>query len=137
MQEKYVSNGRVIGCIMLHFKLGALIWWGSEDSQVSLTQSQKRESTRLHQPQGLLIIANFWNPKVTVGTIVILHVFDSLISRAHVNMLVVVYSLARIVYIKPKVGDIVIIRISTIFISIGSFDWTSQRNPFRQIGRRI
>ena len=137
MQEKYVSNGRVIGCIMLHFKLGALIWWGTEDSQVSLTQSQKRESTRLHQSQGLLIIANFWNPKATVGTIVILHVFDSLISRAHVNMLVVVYSLARIVYVKSKVGDIVIKIISTIFIGIGPFEWTSYRNPFRQLRRRI
>ena len=137
MQEKYVRDGRVIGCIMLRFKPGALIWWGTEDSQVSLTQSQKRESTRLHQSQGLLIIANFWNPKVTVGTIVILHVFDSLISRAHVNMLVVVYSLARIVYIKPKVGDIVIIRISTIYIGKGSFEWTSQRNPLGQLGRSI
>jgi uncharacterized Tic20 family protein len=132
MQEKNVSDGGVIGSIMLYCKPGTLIWWGTENSQVSMTQSQKRESTRFHQSQGLMILANFGKPKLTIGTIVILHVFDSRISRAHVNILVVVYSLTRIVYIQPKVGYIVICSICTIFNGIGSFEWTSHRNPLRR-----
>ena len=79
MQEKYVRDGRVIGCIMLHFKLGALIWWSTENCEVSMTQFQKRESTGFRKMQGLCVLANVCQPKLTVSAFVILQVFDNLI----------------------------------------------------------
>ena len=49
VQVKYVSDSGIIGCIMLHFKSGALIGRSTENSQVSVLQFQKRESTGLRQ----------------------------------------------------------------------------------------
>ena len=71
VQVKYVGDGGIIGRIMLHFKSGALIGGSAENSQVSVTQFQKRESTDIHQLQGLFILANFGQPKWTVGASVI------------------------------------------------------------------
>ena len=45
MQVENVGNGGVVWCIVLHSKAGALIWWSAENSEVSVTQFQKREST--------------------------------------------------------------------------------------------
>ena len=81
VQVKYVGDGGVIGRIMLHFEPGALVEWRAEYSQVSLAQLQKGESTDVHQMQGLVILANVGEPKLTVGAVVILEVFDGPIGR--------------------------------------------------------
>ena len=54
---------------------------GAENSQVSVTQFQKRESTDIYQLQGLVILANFVYPKLTVGAVVVLEVFYCPICR--------------------------------------------------------
>jgi len=96
-----------------------------------VTQSQKRESTRLHQSQGLIILANFRQPKLAVGTLVKLHIFDSCMCRVHVNILLVVNSLARILDIHAKIRNIIICDIFILSNDIGSFDWASEECPFR------
>ena len=37
MQMENVGDGGVVGCVMLHFKPSALVWWSAENSQVSMT----------------------------------------------------------------------------------------------------
>ena len=81
MQVKYVDDGGVIGCIMLHFQSGTLIRGGAEKSQVTVLQFQIRESTGFRQEQGLVILANFGEPKLTFGAFVILEVFVGPIGR--------------------------------------------------------
>ena len=81
VQVKYVDDGRVIGCIMPHFEPGALIRGRAENSQVPVTQSQIGESAGFRQQQGLVILANVGEPKLTVGALVILEVFDGPIGR--------------------------------------------------------
>jgi hypothetical protein len=66
---------------MLHFEPGALIWGRAENSEVPVTQYQIGESTGLRQQQGLVILANVGEPKLTVGAFVILEVFDGPIGR--------------------------------------------------------
>jgi len=81
VQVKYVGDGGVIGRIMLHFEPGALIWGRAENSEVPLTQYQIWKSTGFHQQQGLFILANVGEPKLTVGAVVISEVFDGPIGR--------------------------------------------------------
>jgi len=81
MQVKNVGDERVIGCVMLHIKPCAPIWGSAENSEVSLTQFQKRIGTDVYQVQGLLILANVGQPKLAVSTIVILEVFDGHVGR--------------------------------------------------------
>ena len=81
VQEKYVGDGGVIGRVMLHFKSGALVWWSAENSQVSLTQFQIRVSADFHQSQGLFILTNVGQPKLTISTFVVSEVFDGPIGR--------------------------------------------------------
>ena len=81
VQVKYVGNGGDIGCNMLHFEPGALIWGRAENSQVPVTQYQIGESAGFRQQQGLVILANVGEPKLTVGAVVILEVFDGPIGR--------------------------------------------------------
>ena len=131
MQVKNVFDGGVIGCIMLHFKPSALIRWRAENRQVSMEKFQKWGSTAFHQLQGFSILANFGNPILTVGTDVILQVFDSLSGRIKVNIQLVVNSLARIFDTQSKIRDIVMCSICTILNDIGSFDWPSQGYPSR------
>ena len=49
MQVKNVGDGGVVGCVVLHFKPSALVWWSAENSQVSVTQFKIRESTDIYQ----------------------------------------------------------------------------------------
>ena len=81
MQVNHVGDGRVVGCVMLHIKLGAPIWGSAENSEVSLTQFQKMVRTDVYQVQGLLILANVGQPKLAGSTIVILEVFDGHVGR--------------------------------------------------------
>ena len=76
-----VCDGGDVGCVMLHFKSSALVWWSAENSQVSITQFEKRESTDIHQSQSLFILANFGKPKWTVGTVMIPKVFNGFMLR--------------------------------------------------------
>ena len=118
---------------MLHFKPSALIRWRADNSQVALNQFKKGESTGFHQTQGLSILANVWKPKMTVGSLVILEVFFSRVAWSQVDVQqLVVCSLTRIFDTHSKVGDVVVILIFTIFNGVGSFYWTSHRNPFRK-----
>ena len=71
---EHVGDRGAVRRLMLHFKPSALVEWSAENSQVSLAQLQKRESTDFHQMQGLGILANFAQPKRTVGAFVILEV---------------------------------------------------------------
>ena len=101
-----VSDDGTVGRIVLHFKLGALVWWSAENSEVSLTQFEKRESTDIHQSQGLFILASIGEPKLTVGASVIFEVFDSSMCRVEANILgCIVYSLARVFDVHAKVRD--------------------------------
>jgi hypothetical protein len=58
MQVENVCEEGIVGCFMLHFKPGALVWWSAENSQESVTQLQIRKSTGIYQSQGLIILAN-------------------------------------------------------------------------------
>ena len=111
VQVENVSDDGVIGRMMLHFKLSALIRWGTENGKVSVAQSQKRESAGVHQFQGLVILANVAQPKITISTIVILQVFDGRIGRIQAKFALVVDSLTRIFDVNAKVRDVVIITI--------------------------
>ena len=110
-----VGYGRVIGGVVIHFKPSALIMWSTENGKVSVTQFKKRESTGIDQMQGLSILANSGKPKLTVGTFVILQVFDSHVSWIQVDVQLIVYSLARISDTHAKVRAIVIKFVFTIF----------------------
>jgi hypothetical protein len=116
---------------MLHFKPGTLIRWSTKNSQISLTQSQKRESTDIHQFQGLIILADERQPKLTIGTIVILEVFDGPFGRIKVYIKLVIENLARILDIQAKVRDVVIPCIFSILYYIGPLDWTLNGYPSR------
>jgi hypothetical protein len=114
VQVKYVGDGGVIGRIMLHFEPGALIRGRAENNEVSLTQYQIGESAGFRQQQGLVILANVGEPKLTVGVVVILEVFDGPIGRIYVNVQLVIESLARIFDVKAKVRDVVVRLVCTI-----------------------
>ena len=107
MQMKNVGDGGVVGCVVLHFKSSALVWWSAEDSQISLTQSQKGERTGFQQTQGLVILTNFGQPKLTIRAIVIPEVFDGSLRWIQVNIQVVIESLARVFNIHTQVGGVV------------------------------
>ena len=111
MQVENVGDGRVVGCVMLHFKPGALVWWSAENSQVPVTQFQIRESTDIHQLKGLFILAYFGKPKCTIGAIVIFEVFNGLILRLRVYILLVIYSLTWVFDVHAKVRDVLILMI--------------------------
>ena len=81
VQVKNVGDGGVIGRIMLHFEPSALIRGRAENSEVPVTQYQIGESAGFRQQQGLVILANVGEPKLTVGALVILEVFDGPIGR--------------------------------------------------------
>ena len=49
VKVKHIFDGGVIGGKMLHFEPSALIRRSAENSQVSVAQFQKRESTGVHQ----------------------------------------------------------------------------------------
>jgi len=61
-----------------------------------VTQFQIRESTDINQSQGLVILAEVRQPKIAVGALVILEVFDGLVGRIQVNIKLVIESLTRI-----------------------------------------
>ena len=107
MQVENVGDGGVVGRVVLHFKPGALVWWSAEDSQVSVSQSQKGERTGLQQPQSLVILTNFGQQKLTIGAIVIPEVFDGSLRWIQVNIQVVIESLARVFNIHTQVGGVV------------------------------
>ena len=109
MQVEYVCNSQAVGCIVLHFKPGALVGWSAENSQVSLAQLQKGESTYVHQMQGLGILANCAQPKRTVGAFVILEVSGGRVAGGQGDFAFVVDCLARVFDIHAKVRDIVLI----------------------------
>ena len=109
---------------MIQFKPGALVWWSADNCKISLFQFQKRERSRLIKMQGLLILANFGEPKFTILTYVKPEVFNGPIVRIEVNIQMVIESLARIFDTHTKVRDIVLSSILAIFNQKGSFDWT-------------
>jgi hypothetical protein len=37
VQVENVGDGGVVGCVVQHFKPGALVWWSAKNSQVSVT----------------------------------------------------------------------------------------------------
>jgi len=116
---------------MLHFKPRALIRRSTENSQVSVVQFEIWESTDFRQSEGLIILANFGQPKLTVGAIVILEVFEGPIGWIQVNIQLVIKSLARILDLHAKVRYVVVYIICTILYDIGPLDWTSDGHPSR------
>jgi len=128
-----VGDGGVVGCVVLHFKPCALVSWSAENSQVSVTQFQKRESTGIYQSQGLTILASAGKPKLTVGTLVILKVFNGLKLRLRIYIHLVIYSLTWIFDVHAKVRDVVIPIIFTIFNYVKALDWTNDMNPSRRL----
>ena len=68
---------------------------------------------------------------MTVGTIVILEIFDSCVGWTQVNIQLVVDGLTRIFDIHAKVRGVDIILINFFFNCIGSFNWTSKGYPLR------
>ena len=98
-----------------------------------MTQFKIWKSTWLRQSQGLIIFANVREPKVTIGAIMILEVFDGPpFIRIQVNIKLVIKSLARILDNQTKVRDVVILGISTILNYIRPLDWTDDRCPIRR-----
>jgi hypothetical protein len=65
---------------MPHFEPGALIRGRAENSEVAVMQFQIGESAGFRQQQSLVILANIGQPKLAVGAVVILEVFDGPIS---------------------------------------------------------
>jgi len=126
---KHVSDRGVIGCIVLDFEPGALIRGRAENSEIPVLQFQKRESTDIQESQGLFILAKVGQPKLTVGTIVILKVFKGLMLSIRVYIHLVIYSLARIFDVHAKVRDVVIQIILTVFNYIEALNWTSEGYP--------
>ena len=86
VEIKDVCCGGAIGSHVLYSKPYALIRWGAEDSQLSLEQFKKRESAGFDQTQGLIILANFPQPKLTIGALVIPEVFDCRVARSQVDV---------------------------------------------------
>jgi hypothetical protein len=86
--------------------------------------------------QGLRILANFWQPKLTVGSLVIPEISSGRVARSHFDIELVVDCLARIFDKKTKVWDVIFIIISYLFWSmrykIRSFHRTSHENPSRR-----
>ena len=74
-----------------------------------MEQLEKREGIGFDQAQGLIILANFGKPKLTVGAVVILQVFHSRTGRIHVDVPLVVDSLTRVFDLHSKLRYIVII----------------------------
>jgi len=132
MQVENVGDRGVIGCIVLHFKPSALVWWSAENSQVSVAKFQKRESTDIHQSQGLFILANFGQPKCTVGASVILQVFNGLMLQVQENIQLVIYSLTRIIDIHAKVRGVVVLSIFAVFNYVEALYWTYDGHPSRR-----
>ena len=108
VQVKNVFDRGAVRCIVLHFKPGALVEWRAEDSQASLAQLQKGESTDVHQMQGLGILANCAQPKRTVGAFVIPEVSGGRVAGSQGDFEVVVDGLARVFDIHAKVRDVVL-----------------------------
>ena len=81
---------------MLHFEPDTLIRRSTENSEVSVTQSEKGESTGLHQSQGLIILAKVGQPKLTVSSVLIFEVFDSRVAWSQVDIPGIVFRLAGI-----------------------------------------
>ena len=96
VQVKNVGDSGAVRCIVLHFEPGALVEWSAENSQASLAQLQKGESTDVHQMQGLGILANCAQPKRTVGAFVIPEVSGGRVDGSQGNLTLVVNSLTRI-----------------------------------------
>jgi len=132
MQVENVGDGGVVGCIVLQFKPSALVWWSAENSQVSVAKFQKRKSTDIYQSQGLFILANFGQPKCTVGASVILQVFNGLMLQVQENIMLVIYSLTRIINIHAKVRDVVLRIIYTVFNYVEALYWTYDEHPSRR-----
>ena len=132
MQVENVGDDGIVGCVVLNFKPSALVWWSAENSKVSVTQFEKRESADIHQLQGPSILAYRCEPKLAVSPIVIFEVFDGRMCRVEANILGgVVYSLARVFDSQTKVRDVVLVFILIVFNDIGSFDRTSHWMPSR------
>ena len=94
-----------------------------------MTQFQKRESTDIHQSQGLRILTDFLKPEVTVGTVVKFQVFYSRMTRIHVDAQLVVCGLASIFDTEAKVDYIIIGPKSFSWKYIRSFYWAYYWNP--------
>jgi hypothetical protein len=128
MQVKHVGNMGTVRCIVLHFEPSALVEWRAENSQVSLAQLQKGESTDVHQMQGLGILANCAQPKRAVGAFVIPEVSGSRIAGIQGDFALVVDCLAWVFDIKAKVRDVVLNGIFVLWCILngeGSFDRAS------------
>ena len=126
MEVKNDDLWRIIRGVMFHFKPSALIRWSADNSKVPVGQFEERVSTRFDQTQGLRILANFRNPKETVGSFMIFEVFYSRTGWIQVNIQFIVYCLAWIFDTHAKVLG------HTNYNGIRSFDWTSKSNPFRR-----
>jgi hypothetical protein len=72
-----------------------------------VTQSQKGERTGFQQSQGLVILTNFGQPKLTIGAIVIPEVIDGSWRWITVNFQVVIERMARVFNIHTQVGGVV------------------------------
>ena len=128
VQVKNVCDRGAVRCIVLHFEPGALVGWSAEDSQASLAQLQKGESTDVHQVQGLGILANCEQPKRTVGAFVILEVSGGRVAGSQGDFALVVDCLARVFDIHAKVRDVVLNGIFLLWCILngeGSFDRAS------------
>jgi hypothetical protein len=133
MQVENLGDGRVVGCDVLHFKPSALVWWSAENNQVSVAQFQIRESTDIHQSQGLFILANFGEPKWTVGSSVIFEVFNRRMIRVKANFLEgIVHGLTRVFDKHVKVRDVILLTSFTVFHHGEALDWTSDGHPSRR-----
>ena len=88
---------------MLHLNSGTLVIRSAENSQVSLAQPQKRESTDIKQMQGLGILAFFAKPKLTFGAFVIPEVSGGRVAGSQVDFTLVVDRLTRIFDIHAKI----------------------------------
>ena len=128
VQVKNICDRGAVRCIVLHFEPGALVEWCAENSQVTLVQLQKGESTDVHQMQGLGILANCAQPKRTVGAFVILEVSGGRVAGSQGDFALVVDCLARVFDIHAKVRDVVMIVIFVLWCILndeGSFDRAS------------
>ena len=105
VQMKNSGYGGVIGRAVMHFKLSALVRGSGGNSQVSLSQLNLREI--FDEPPVLREYA-LGKPKLTVGTFVVLQVFDSGLAWTQVYVKFVVYSLARIFDLHTKIRDIIL-----------------------------
>jgi len=86
MQVENVCEKGIVGCFMLQFEPGALVWWSIGNKKVSVAQFKIRKSTDIYQSQGLIILANIFQPKGTISAFVIFKVFNGLILRVRVDI---------------------------------------------------